>query len=289
MNDCIISDSKTNLKPEHIALTSANDVAEICKPLFAISDVNYFDFFREYCDGSRIWLSTNSMWTQYLYQNSYFAVTNFSLDPKNLYISDSKIYGAFLWDSLQTSLINPLEAKLFADKLRDAKENFDIANGIALIEKHPEHTDYFSFGASARDTSVINFYINNLQCLENFIPHFLEQAEKLLQQSSLQKIVQANQKQILSYQELYTSLQPKSYYANQFDTTNTANKLSLEENEYLTQREKMCIYYTIRGKSARETAQILSVSPRTVEFHLSNAKAKLKCKNKSELIGLFID
>jgi LuxR family transcriptional regulator, activator of conjugal transfer of Ti plasmids len=42
----------------------------------------------------------------------------------------------------------------------------------------------------------------------------------------------------------------------------------------LTQREIACVQWAVRGKSAADTAEILHIKPRTVVFHIENAKRK---------------
>jgi DNA-binding CsgD family transcriptional regulator len=48
----------------------------------------------------------------------------------------------------------------------------------------------------------------------------------------------------------------------------------------LTRKEKECLVWVSEGKTAWETAVILGVSRRTVEFHLQNAMHKLDAANK---------
>jgi DNA-binding CsgD family transcriptional regulator len=43
----------------------------------------------------------------------------------------------------------------------------------------------------------------------------------------------------------------------------------------LTPRERECLVWAHRGKSAWDTGQILKITPRTVEFHWENARLKL--------------
>lgn len=57
----------------------------------------------------------------------------------------------------------------------------------------------------------------------------------------------------------------------------------------LTEREKECLYFLVRGKYAREIAVILNISRRTVEQHLSSVRTKMKVTSKSELIEKVID
>ncbi len=53
----------------------------------------------------------------------------------------------------------------------------------------------------------------------------------------------------------------------------------------LTQREKECLLWATEGKTAWETSQILSVSERTVVFHLQNATTKLNVVNRQQAIA----
>jgi DNA-binding CsgD family transcriptional regulator len=53
----------------------------------------------------------------------------------------------------------------------------------------------------------------------------------------------------------------------------------------VTRREAECIYYLMQGKTAKETAKILKISPRTVETHLEHVRNKAGCHNKMNLIG----
>lgn len=52
----------------------------------------------------------------------------------------------------------------------------------------------------------------------------------------------------------------------------------------LSSRELECLFYLLRGKTAKATAIILKISFRTVEQHISNLKLKFCCESKSQLI-----
>lgn len=56
-----------------------------------------------------------------------------------------------------------------------------------------------------------------------------------------------------------------------------------------SKREYECLYYTVRGKSAKQIAFHLKISTRTVEEHLINIKNKLNVYSKNELIDKTID
>lgn len=61
------------------------------------------------------------------------------------------------------------------------------------------------------------------------------------------------------------------------------------DGEYFSAREKEVLLHLIRGKTARETAAALGLSPRTIEHHIENMKIKSGSSSKSELIDKMID
>jgi DNA-binding CsgD family transcriptional regulator len=58
---------------------------------------------------------------------------------------------------------------------------------------------------------------------------------------------------------------------------------------YLSLRERQCLQLLIRGKTMREIAVNLTISPRTVECYVENLKTKFGVKRKSELIDSAFD
>ena len=57
-----------------------------------------------------------------------------------------------------------------------------------------------------------------------------------------------------------------------------------EEAQQLTQRQREILQLLVEGNSAKEVANVLNISPRTVEFHKYNMMSKLKLKSVSALI-----
>lgn len=57
----------------------------------------------------------------------------------------------------------------------------------------------------------------------------------------------------------------------------------------LTLRELQCLSYFSSGKTAKEIARILSLSPRVVETHLDNIRLKTACQTKQGLSQWFRD
>lgn len=81
----------------------------------------------------------------------------------------------------------------------------------------------------------------------------------------------------------------KAQYTNMYWLTQTVhssiakivNEVEFSQfNLYLTNREKEVLRWTAEGKTSAEIAQILGVSERTINFHLSNSMQKLNVNNK---------
>lgn len=61
-------------------------------------------------------------------------------------------------------------------------------------------------------------------------------------------------------------------------------------NLILSIRESECLYYFLRGKTAKSIARILEISAKTVEYHINNIKEKMGCYSKEQLIEkCFVD
>ncbi|ARP88831.1 LuxR C-terminal-related transcriptional regulator [Bordetella genomosp. 9] len=53
----------------------------------------------------------------------------------------------------------------------------------------------------------------------------------------------------------------------------------------LSEREAACLQWAAAGKTSRETAMILGVTERTVNFHLQNACRKLRARNRRAAVA----
>lgn len=53
---------------------------------------------------------------------------------------------------------------------------------------------------------------------------------------------------------------------------------------YFTAREAQCMWMLLQGKTMKNIALELCLSPRTIEYYLKNLKSKVGCRTKYELI-----
>jgi len=62
----------------------------------------------------------------------------------------------------------------------------------------------------------------------------------------------------------------------------------VQQGTELSDRRRECLALTAQGMSSEEIARRLSLSPRTVEIHLSNAARRLGCVNRSHAVAVAI-
>jgi LuxR family transcriptional regulator, activator of conjugal transfer of Ti plasmids len=60
---------------------------------------------------------------------------------------------------------------------------------------------------------------------------------------------------------------------------------SLRPSPLLSQRERQCLAWSARGKTMEEIANIIGISPRTVVFHLDNARRKLDASSLAQCVA----
>ncbi len=59
-------------------------------------------------------------------------------------------------------------------------------------------------------------------------------------------------------------------------------------SDKFTEMESVCLFYYIRGRTAKEIARILGNSPKTVESYLERIRMKINCSTRSEVLGKVI-
>ncbi len=82
-------------------------------------------------------------------------------------------------------------------------------------------------------------------------------------------------------------LSDKKRYAGQKEQ---AYYLSANENPFqLSERELECLFFTLRGSTAKQIAEQFGLSKRSIEYYLDNIKNKMGCTTKTELVCLGIN
>lgn len=138
--------------------------------------------------------------------------------------------------------------------------------------------------------NITDLLINSLPLLNRYVDYFNEEAASMINGSSEYGI---DLKQVAKE---YFDVSPKIAEQMMGKNKGTDFIFALETDSQkaaiinsLTTREKSCLSWFLKGRSASETAKKLFLSPRTVEHYIDNIKNKCGVSKKSDLFDYFED
>jgi LuxR family transcriptional regulator, quorum-sensing system regulator SolR len=219
-------------------------------PLLHRHGVTVFNYYRIYFDGGVIRFSSDEAWTKHFFKKDYL---NQITIPQSYLL---KPVSYFIWLTEDCPEI-----------LLDAAMNFNISNGITLAYRYEAYFEYFCFVSTSSNKSIINnFYLNNLDVLQNYSDYFREKADSLLQLGEKNKLILSN-----------------SFELSDSNSVLKPNNMP-QPLIKLSKRQRDCAFLLLKGLHYKEIGMVLNLSHRTVETHLNHIKSKLFCGNKTELI-----
>lgn len=249
----------TALKYNEQSLKALQDV---CAPLFKNSCIRSFRYFRVLDDNSYMNLSTNHEW---LVDRLTKIPNNGASFHKPLCEATEEDFSFFLWEENKK------------DDIVSLLIDHNIFNGITAYKRNKNSVEAWAFGAKIEDTLASNFYINNLDILKSFINHFNKEAADIINISDRSKLAQFGDKvSILPHRKKENCCQSK-----------LRNQIFKPENIKLTHRELECLTLLSIGKTYKETAKTMQISPRTIESFVTNIKRKLNLPCKSNIIEYY--
>ena len=232
-------------KDSHISFISNDDVKRICNSFFKRRnvDINHLNYIHKNNDGTVYYVCSNHGWLKHYFSRGYVQIGAFETRPelsKDRYV---------LWDSLGSD--DPI--------LKDSRELINVEHGITIVQKTNEGCGFFNFGNNNGGILTLNTYVNNLNVLNEFIPHFYKEASHIIHDAMDQSIL----------------ISPSNIEHDFFAKDQANCKKSMR----LAKRETDCISWYLKGKNSGEIAIILGISRRTVETYIENVKTKLGCTN----------
>lgn len=225
------------------ALQFSDNVQTLSQDFFQEYNLSYFVFIRWFGreQGYGL-LASNAYIADSFYKNKFYQKIDYDTNP--FYQQD----GASLWS---TSMLYDSGDR---DMFQFLQQNFSLPNGITLVRKQEKYSDFFFLTAGVENYGANDFYLNQIEQVENFCTQFTDSANGLINDVAKNRIY--------------------------LPTDEKANRFSYEklfEPQQLTQRETQCLYWAAHGKSAIEIGIILKISSRTVEQYIENCKKKLGC------------
>ncbi len=242
----------------HPFFTSNVEMESLIAPLKKYN-INYFTYRKFYNDNTRIFLGTRPDWLDIFFTKKMYLNGNTEAAP-SLYKRQ-----AVLWSTLPNQTIFHIA------------RGIGIDHGIYLIYPGVDYCEFFAFATTPSHHDTVNFYLNNLDVLENFTLYFKDQAKLLISQIERHKIILPyHQKSIEHY---------KSEDVINFCRQNPRNQITFNKfNFKISRRQFECIDLLLTGATTKEMAIKLNISPRTVEDYINFLKQKFQARNKAALI-----
>jgi len=243
---------------DHPAYLLGDKVAEICKPLFKNFPINYFNYMRRYKEGGIIALTSNKYWMCHYVQEGYRHVVN-----------GQKMH----------SWVSTMQPKAY----EEAVFNFRQYNGMLIEKVWPDYIEALEFASPTPYTNPLEF-CSSKDLLNQFFLYFKDKTSD---------IISVLEKEPMCFPEskfLKLETEDKSY-SDFYQSTNVRKmrfKFSSNSKElFFTKREFEVLSLYAKGKSAKEVAEILQISSRTVETYLYNVKNRSGMFTTGQLIDNF--
>lgn len=263
------------IEKNHTFIELSQEFSELCKPLVYLG-ITHFTYQKQFNDGSRVSLSTKPQWVR---------------DYYNLKLYDSSLFEKRPSDYKPT--FNIWTGHYDLEVYRYGLQHYNTSHCISITEPQNDSCEHFLFSTSPDNLQSIQHLANNMNVLYHFILYLKDSGAKILERAENSKIqVQPSFDRNEEKNELHNSIATSSDLekaTNKFLLCTPIHRVVLSDGKQIStkisQRELMCITHLLNHKTAQETANLMGLSPRTVESYHENIKNKLRCQNRTELLN----
>lgn len=173
----------------------------------------------------------------------------------------------------------------FREKILRVGKEFDLDQNVLYIDKSEEAVEFFGFSGNWNTSCLNQIYLNKPWALKSFADHFRKEMAPILQQMATEAspLIDLKGEDFLCKDPIYP-YKASELLEKYLIEIGKGEEVSMAKK--LSGREKQCVEFLAAGKSAKESAAAMSLSPRTVEFYFENIKNKLSCSTKQEVFEL---
>jgi DNA-binding CsgD family transcriptional regulator len=253
-------------KISHLSRKHLKTIKKITEPLLNQFGITYFARQSVSKDGYWEILGNIPDWLDHSASKKFYSVDPSLLHPNHyqtgLIVNSSHTVPDFL-----------------KDMSGDALSLYDIEHTLCIFEKTVTGGEWYFFATSAKNNKIMGTYITQINLIYKYIKYFNVEAQKLLQTN-------------LDFRIDVSKLKGEPFDSNakKIDLTPftfTDEEMFNLQGKNISFRERDCLYHLFRGKTIKETAKLLKLSPRTVEEYLNRIKQKTGCKYKRDLLHYF--
>jgi DNA-binding CsgD family transcriptional regulator len=250
----------------------SDKIKKVTRPLRDRLQVGYFTYHRIDRAGKYTVLLDRPDWAEHYVDEKFFLLDPFLRHP-DMYKSGFSL------------IENHGDEEHRKRVLKDGKEIFNLDLGVMLIEKQDDSVEFFGFSANRASSCLDKVYLNHPWILKSFAAHFKKELKPILLQmeEEASPLIDLKGKDYYTKELIHPDVDSKALLAYLKDLGKGPQIFLAEQ---LSPREKQCIKLLLAGKTAKETAAILKLSHRTIEFYFENIKNKLSCSTKQEIFFL---
>ncbi|MEK6734723.1 MAG: helix-turn-helix domain-containing protein [Pseudomonadota bacterium] len=263
--------SEVNKPALHYCLCSMPRMKELAAPLQVYLGICSFSYMRIYKDCS------------------YMSLLNGYEEFKKTYFETIEQSDSHFVHTMQNTLLNEPNFTIWPTERKNLSPVFslldahNIWHGFQVSFRRDNYCELFSFTFDKLSGDKTDFFLKNIPLFIKFIDYFKTQAADLIDDSDKRKIAIFPKKFDIGLGE------------NEVDTNGFLNSINrpflikAHDGHFtkLTKRETECLKIFANNKTAKEIANILNLSHRTVELHLEHIKQKLGISFKNQLFDLY--
>ncbi|MBT4879833.1 MAG: hypothetical protein HOI80_01425 [Alphaproteobacteria bacterium] len=256
--------------PLHYSKSVVERFSEAAAPILEAVNLTHFIYINLVDTQKRLYLSNDHEWIENYLQHELYEDRKHEVAA--IQPGDRSRYA--FWDSYEN------------DRVFSACHSFGMWNGFIIYEGN----EIFSFATKRENENVANHYLKNVDLLERFVLYFKNRCQDILDVSNEDKLIVSKGKK-KQPNKVVEEVPKKDVFAERtkVDTLKISIAKAIpEKDKFIRYREAEAIYFLSRGRTMKETAFCMSLSPRTVEKYLENVRSRLECFSKSELIEVFL-
>ncbi len=250
-----------NIVKNHPSIIHSADMAEICKPLERMLNINYFAHVNVDSKGNFAALGRNPKFVKHYFASGYHNA--------DVHLSNNDLTEEFV---VQDSVVHHgITDKLFSDC-----SEFGLHHVFTILQRKENSVDAFHFASTLDNHSMNETCLSNITLLKLFILQFKDKvnSDKQLKQAYdfKFKIDLGKGGYESSQKENPQNILPSDCLGiDRFYLPQCVN------NSYLTKREFECLAWLYQGKTAVEIAKLLKITERTVRAHVDSIRKKFGC------------
>ena len=277
---CAYNASQTNYLSYKFVESNFERFCSIIKPLINLLNLHHFCYLKMYRNSTYISFSNSLKWQKFYFQN---IKDNYVILPGEfplLYAGKDNQYMISTWPTISGATITKEVLKR------------DFGDGICITRYTNEYSERWGLFKDPSGIRLDVLCIQHLNLILKFLDYFYLSTKDLFALELHDEYKLAKFKHGIIYPDSLPAIVHTGSIDNFLKeiSTDQVNLSHIQIGQFrLTKREFESLSQLAKGKSIKEIARELGLSPRTIEDYLKKIKFKTGYHLKSDLVKLFQD